>query len=322
MPGNTDYDTLLSTTLKNYRKTLVDNIFKHNFLFNYLFSKQGGMEKQSGGVKIVQPLMYGENSTVQWYSGYDDLDVTPQEGFTAAEFDWKQIAGSVAISGREERINNGEEEIIKQLKAKIMQCELSMQKAFAEALFAYGTGNQMNGLPYFIQQAPTAALTIAGIPQATNSWWRNYTVSGAKTSTVYDNLKISLFKLYNRTAKGDDHIDLMIADLTTFEGWENLLTATINTLPGLTDTKLADMGFANYKIKGCVLGWDNNATANTVHGINTKYIKMVVHPDADFATTPFVKPENQDAKVAQILWMGNLTCSNRAMQGIVYNTAS
>ena len=40
-------------------------------------------------------------------------------------------------------------------------------------------------------------------------------------------------------------------------------------------------------------------------------MKLVVHRDANFEVTDFVKPENQDAKVAQILFMGNLTCDRR-----------
>jgi len=322
MPGNVNYNTLLSTTLKNYRPTFVDNIFKHNFLFQYMFSKQGGMDSQGGGTKIIAPLMYGDNATFQWYDGYDPLITTPQEGFTAAEFDWRQAAASVTISGKEERMNSGEQQLINLLKAKITQAEKSMQAGFALALFAIGTGKQMNGLPYFIRQSPAGAATVAGIPQSTNAWWRNYTIDATKTTAIYDRLKLCLFKLYNRTSDGDDHIDLMIADIATFEGWEDLLTATINVHPGLTNTKLADMGFDNYKVKGATLGWDNNAIANTVHGINTDYLKMVVHPAANFTNTPFITPENQDARTAKILWMGNLTCSNRARQGLLYNAAS
>jgi hypothetical protein len=30
-----------------------------------------------------------------------------------------------------------------------------------------------------------------------------------------------------------------------------------------------------------------------------------------------MRPVNQDGAVIPILWMGNLTCSNRAMQGVI-----
>ncbi len=77
MPGNTDYTSLMSTTLANYRKTLVDNVFKKSFFYNYMMEGKR-LKTESGGTKIVVPLMYGTNNTVKAYSGYDILDTTPQ----------------------------------------------------------------------------------------------------------------------------------------------------------------------------------------------------------------------------------------------------
>ena len=37
--------------------------------------------------------------------------------------------------------------------------------------------------------------------------------------------------------------------------------------------------------------------------LNSKYLEWTVHSERDFATTPFFRPENQDARVAQILLM-------------------
>lgn len=71
-----NYDSLLSTTLFNYRKTLADNIFKSSG-FLTLLRQKGGVEYQSGGLAIAQPLMYETNSTVKSYSKYDTLDTTP-----------------------------------------------------------------------------------------------------------------------------------------------------------------------------------------------------------------------------------------------------
>lgn len=92
---------LLSTTLKNYRKKLVDNIHKSSAIFYYL-KENGGFKTESGGERIVQPLMYGKNTTASSYSGYEQLDTTPQEGIDSAEYNWKQYSVSITISGEEE----------------------------------------------------------------------------------------------------------------------------------------------------------------------------------------------------------------------------
>jgi hypothetical protein len=107
--SNPNFDALLSTTLANYRDQLTDNIFTARPL-TYFLQDKGRIRMLNGGTKIVEPLIYGQNSTVGSYSGYDSIALTAQGGITAAEYDWKQYAASIAISGIEEAKNNGEQE--------------------------------------------------------------------------------------------------------------------------------------------------------------------------------------------------------------------
>jgi len=37
--------------------------------------------------------MFAKNLTVAGYAGYDTLDINPSDPFTAAEYDWRSIAG-------------------------------------------------------------------------------------------------------------------------------------------------------------------------------------------------------------------------------------
>jgi len=54
-----NYDALLSTTLYNYRPTLVDNIFKSSVLLS-LLRMNNGIRYTDGGERIACPLMYGK----------------------------------------------------------------------------------------------------------------------------------------------------------------------------------------------------------------------------------------------------------------------
>ena len=136
MPSpNTNFDSLLTTTLAKYRSRLTDNIFLDRPLTQWLFAKDR-IRFDDGGVKIVEPLIYGSNDTVQTYSGYDPIALTPQEGISAAEFDWKQLAGSVAINGLEEAKNSGEAAMLKLLDARVMQLEESLKDKFSAMFFA------------------------------------------------------------------------------------------------------------------------------------------------------------------------------------------
>jgi hypothetical protein len=120
------YDALLTTTLRNYRNKLEDNIFGELPLLYWL--SQGDRKKTiDGGTFIMVPLLYGENTTVQLFEGYDLLNVTPQEGITMAQYNWKSMGVSISISREQERKNSGKHKLIDLLEAKTMQAEKSMQ---------------------------------------------------------------------------------------------------------------------------------------------------------------------------------------------------
>jgi hypothetical protein len=307
MAGNANFDALLSTTIANYRDQLTDNVFTARPLTNHLVSR-GRIRMLNGGTKIVEPLIYGQNSTVASYSGYDTISLTPQEGISAAEFEWKQYAASIAISGIEEAKNNGEQEIINLLEAKIMQAEESLREGFNQMFFSDGTGNSgknWNGLGNLIESGNT----VGGINSASgqgNDWWRSYEENTAGALTL-----AQMATAYNTVSVGNDHPDLVLTTQTLFEKYESLLQPQLR----YTDTATADAGFQNLLFKAAPVTYDVHAPAGTMFFINSKYLTLVGHTGKWFENTPFVRPENMDARYALIMCYGNLTIRNRAKQG-------
>lgn len=307
MAGNANFDALLSTTLANYRDQLTDNVFTARPLTNHLMSN-GRIRMVNGGTKIVEPLIYGQNSTVSSYSGYDTISLTPQEGITAAEYDWKQYAASIAISGIEEAKNNGEQEVINLLEAKIMQAEESLREGFNQMFFSDGTGNSgknWNGLGNLVESGNT----VGGINSANgegNNWWRSYEENTAGALTL-----AQMATAYNSVSVGNDHPDLVLTTQTLFEKYESLLQPQLR----YTDTKTADAGFQNLLFKAAPVTYDVHCTSGVMYFLNSKYITLVGHTGKWFQNTPFVRPENMDARYALIMCYGNMTVRNRAKQG-------
>jgi hypothetical protein len=304
--ANPNFDALLSTTLANYRDKLTDNVFSARPLTYWLMDK-GRIRTESGGTKLVEQLIYGENTTVRSYSGYETLSLTPQDGISAAEYDWKQYAASIAISGIEEAKNNGEHAIIDLLESKIMQAEESLREGFNRMFFADGTGNSgkdWNGLGNLVESGNT----VGGINSATagNEYWRSYEDNTAGALTL-----AQMATAYNTTSVGNDHPDVILTTQTLFEKYESLLQPQLR----YTDTKTADAGFQNLLFKSAPIMYDVHAPVGTMFFLNSKYIKLVGHKDKWFAQTEFVRPENQDARFALIMCYGNLVVSNRKKQG-------
>jgi len=304
--SNPNFDALLSTTLANYRDKLTDNVFTARPL-TYWLSDKSRIQTESGGTKIVEQLIYGQNSTVASYSGYETLSLTPQDGISAAEYDWKQYGASIAISGIEEAKNNGEHAIINLLEAKIMQAEESLREGFNQMFFADGTGNSgknWNGLGNLVESGNT----VGGINSATagNEYWRSYEENTAGALTL-----LQMATAYNSVSVGNDHPDVILTTQTLFEKYESLLQPQLR----YTDTKTADAGFQNLLFKSAPIMYDTHCTAGVMYFLNSKYIKLVGHSDKWFAQTDFVRPENQDARFALIMCYGNLVVSNRKKQG-------
>lgn len=313
--ANADFDAILSSTISKYRTKFEDNVFTSRPLLFWLKSNDR-MRKESGGATIVEPLVHALNDTAGSYAGYDSILTTPQEGLSAAEYQWKQFAATIAISGIEEAKNNGEAAVIKLLKAKIMQAEETVAEKLDEMLFLDGTGNSNKD---FLGLAALVSTTGSpgGINRATtpqNDFWKSTVDSTAAVLTI-----AQMTSLYNTISKGNDHPDFGITTQALYEKYESLLQPQLR----FTDNKSADAGFQNLLFKNIPLFFDIYCQSGVVYLLNSKYLHLVGHTDKWFSNTPFVKPHGQDARYAQILSYGELTASNCARQGkLTAKTAS
>lgn len=311
---------LLSTTLKNYRKTLVDNIHNSSALF-YTLKDKGKIRELDGGERIVTPLMYGRNTTAGSYSGYDQLDTTPQEGIDAAEYNWKQYSSVIAISGEQKRKNSGKSQIINLLNAKTKQAEMSLVEELTEGIFSNGTGNGNKDLTGLVAMVAASGV-YGGIDSSTHTWWQANVDSTSEALSLAD-----MRTIFNSSSVGGkDTPDLIVTTQTLYEKYESFLTqiGTTNvygsfSTPSQGTKKLGDAGFQALEFKGVPIIWDENATSGAMYFLNTRHMDLTVHKDANFDVSEFTSPEDQDAFLAKILFMGNLTCDRRSSFGLLSN---
>jgi hypothetical protein len=304
--SNPNFDSIASTTLKNYMPRLVDNIFTARPLFFFL-KENNQVRLIDGAHKIVVPLVYGVNGSAGSYATYDTINVSnaQTDSISAAEYTWKQYAVSVAISGLEEKQNSGVEQIIDLLESKVMIAEETAAEKLDQMFFLDGTGNSGKdwlGLAAIV----LASGTLGGIDGTANAYWRSYVDSTAAALTL-----AQMTTAYNTVSVGADQTNLIITTQALFEKYESLLQPQLR----FTDTKMADGGFQNLLFKGAPLTYDGYTQSGVVYFLNGRYLRLVGHKDQWFESTPFVKPRDQDAKYAQILAYGELTCMNRSRLG-------
>lgn len=320
MPSpNAVFTELATTTFRKHVKGIKDNVSKNNALLNRLMEK-GGFRKEDGGLTIVEMLDYANNSTYQRFSGYDVLNVGASDVISAAEYQWRQIAINVVASGQELRTNSGSSRIVNLVKARMKNAIRTYKNNFSGDVYSDGTlPNQVNGLQALVSDTGTG--TVGGIDSSLWAFWQNLVQSaaapmqgGAGITPGPTTMESLWLPLYLALTRGDDQTDLIVTDNNYFSFYEQSQTS----IKRYTDSKSAQGGFLSLKYKKADVIFDGGSgiPANHAYFLNTDYIGGVVHPDADLAVMDEMKPYNQDAAVVPILWMGNLTCSNRALQGV------
>lgn len=153
MAGNVNFDNLLTTTLESRTGKLADNVTDNNALLKRL-KERGNIRPISGGTKIVEELEYGESDSV-WYSGYDAINTTNPQVFTAAAYDLKLLAAPVGCSGEELLKNSGRERVIDLMEAKIKNAEKTLMNQMSAGIYSDGTGSsgkQLTGLKALVAE--------------------------------------------------------------------------------------------------------------------------------------------------------------------------
>ncbi len=317
---NSTFTELVSTTFRKHRKEIKDNISNRNALVKYIM-KKGNYRKDDGGTTIAVPLDYAENSTYQRYSDWDTLDISASDVISAAEYNWRQIAINVVASGRELRINSGESRIINLAKARIKNALRTFNNNFSTDIYSDGTAsNQINGLQALVADAGTG--TVGGINSSNYSFWQNNFFNcttesvTASASTIENSMLLPAWLEVDRGP--DDQPDLIVMGNTYYQYFESSQVS----IKRYMDTSKADAGMATLKYKGADVLYDGNSGLNAQRAylLNTEYLGLCVHKDADLEIMDEQRPINQDGVVIPILWMGNMTCSNRNQQSVVVNS--
>ena len=316
-PQGFTFEGLVSSTFKEVSKDVKDNLSNRNALLKHIY-KRGNYRKADGGLTIVTPLDYASNSTVQRFSDWDLLNISASETLSYAEYQWRQIAINIVASGREKLINSGKSRIFDLAKYKMKNAIRSFNNMFSADLYSDGSlPNQINGLQAIV--ADVAGATVGGINSTTYPWFDrtvfDCSVNGVTSSatTIENSMMLPLWLSIDRGP--DDCPDLIVMDNTYYRYFE----ASQTSIKRYMDASNADGGLVSLKYKNADVYFDGNSgiPASHCYMLNTAYLELVVHRDADLEIVDSQRPINQDGSVIPILWMGNLTCSNRKMQGVI-----
>jgi hypothetical protein len=313
---------IVTTTLRNRSGKLADSVTKNNALLMRLKARNR-VKPVSSGRTIVQEIAYAENGTFRRYSGYDPLNVQPSDVMTAAEYDIKQAAVAVSISGLEQLQNRGDAELIDLLEQRIENAEATLINNIALDCYSDGTadgGKQIGGLQLLISSAPNTG-TVGGINRATWTFWRNQKFSGSSdggAAVSTSNIQSYMNRLYLLCSRGKDHPDLIVADNNYYRFyWESL-----QAIQRITSTNKGIAGFDSLEYMGATVvfdgGYGGGAPSNSMYFINSDYLFFRPHTGRNFEQFGGDRVNtNQDAIVRLVGFAGNMSMNNALLQGVL-----
>jgi len=337
------YNSLLVTTANEYMTSVIDNVGKANIVF-YMLNQDGFKKVQNGGERVEIPVRMTKSTSGGFYENYDLLNTTPSDPLTKAFYPWRQIHYSIVMSRMEERKNAGMGKKIDMLQALMDDAEDSLTQDINGAVFSTASTTapkKIDGLLGLVPEDPSSATggrggdgLIGGIDQNANSWWRNKVHGNAGTTFTYiaDNdsgaaptLWTGMEYLYENCSKGGGprnkrEPNIGVANQYLYRTYMMGLAPQRRFM----DSKLASAGFRNVMFNNMPISWDedcayasSSSSVGCLYMLNKHFMHWVVDSQTDFLKTPFVRPANQDAKIAQILLYGNLCASSRRKQGVL-----
>jgi hypothetical protein len=319
--ANPSISDVIATTIQNRSGIIADNVTKNNALLSRL-KQRGNIKKFSGGNVILQELSFAENANAGYYSGYETLPVAAQDVISAAQYDIKQAACPVTISGLEQLQNAGKEQIIDLLEGRIAVAEATMANLISSGLYSDGTGyggKEITGLGVQVPINPATG-SPGGIDRATWNFWRSkifdFTTDGGAAVSA-SNIQTYFNKLWGQLVRGNDRPDLIIVDTLLW----GFYTASLQLIQRFTSSDSANLGFVTQKFMDADVVLDGGiggfCPANTGFMLNTKYLFYRPHAQRDMvALSPGKRYSvNQDAEVQILAWAGNLTASGLQFQG-------
>lgn len=321
--ANPSITDIIATTIQSRTGIIADNVTKNNALLSRL-KQRGKIQTISGGNVILEELSFAQNGNAGFYSGYDLLPVAAQDVISAAQYDLKQAACPVTISGLEQLQNAGKEQIIDLMAARLDVAESTMANIVAQSIYSDGSGyggKEITGLGVQVVAAPGSG-TVAGIDRGTWTFWRNQTFDATTdggAATTAANIQSYWNALWAKLVRGNDRPDLIVCD----SAYWALYMASLQNIQRFTSAQDAQLGFVTVKFMDADVVLDGGlggfCPTKTAYFLNTKYMKWRPHAQRNFVP---LSPKdrysiNQDASVTILAFAGNLCSNGLQFQGFM-----
>lgn len=319
--GNSNFDTLITTTLQDHGREIFDGVSTNN-AFYFMAKQAGNIKVRSGGRKFTHPIIYATNSSFKMYSKLGTISLPVTDNITRAEYDIKVAAGSIVLGTIDLAMNAGDREKLLDLAdEKKLEAEISMTELMGTQVFKDGSvSTDFGGLDFLINDSPSAQTDVGGIDPSTasgNAYWRNYVNTSSITAFNSSQAGLTAWNdILNNTTFGRQGPKAVFTTKAIYQLYELGLTSNIR----YARTDLADAGFRHLQFTTMPVLFDDNATTNKTYFVDMDSLWLQVLAQANMEVTQFQLKQDQLASSSLMYLAGNITTGSRRTQGKQTNT--
>jgi hypothetical protein len=333
---------LLSSTLYSIRDGEVDELYRKVAFLDGV-KKNGGVETESGGIKIQRPLALAEHSKItQLATGYEPVNLAVNDVLRPAIYDWCDFVAPIVVTKKEEMENSGDKAVVKIVEARMrsvmgmLRREMNKQilQGSSAILTALNTlnGDSAGGTGFIEPETPANQTNVVGgISKVTFpvDGWRNQFFDAAGNFGTNGLKGLSELTTIAGTLAPMGDIKHVIMSQKSFALYRESLRAQERYI----DVKTLDGGRLALAWAGAVAEADpvmgfsaNSSTAGagfySAYLLNYDGIKLVYHADGDFAVSPFEHISGTTARSAQLYVKAQVIADFLGGQGLLFDAES
>jgi len=282
--GTSQYNELTYVTRRAFIPKLVVQLYNSTPLLAALLANS---QTASGGVSSVTVPVQGSQFVNAQWSDYSGSFAQPSvmQGAYNAEFNLKLMIAPVPFLGMEGAVQQ-DYAVIPLIEARMNDATNVMMDAMATALYNnVSNAQQFTGLPIAVD----ADGTYGGLSRSTYTWWKSKEYSAGSVNPTRQNI----LQYISGTVKNGAEVPTF--GVCGFGTWTLLAQdfvgqETYMITPGsnfASGEEGPTSGFRALMVAGVPIYPDPYCTEGELYLLNTNYLSMYIHDQAEFAFTGF-----------------------------------
>ena len=327
--------SVISTTLQLLRDQLVDNSFLSHPLFRAI-EAAGNLVKVSGGLRVEQPVIFGEHSSItQLSSGFEPVSMAVTDPFQSAKYEFSNFTQPIILNAVEKAANKGDLAVVNILQSKMRNVMLGLKKEVSKqvirgnssVLTSFQTLNGMTTLSStgWLEAIPTATQqnVVGGLDKAVyrgQNWFNNFKDSGGTLSLSHIDELFIQCQIRNPSGAFPD---ILLMSPNCFAAFQNLQQSLVRYTSSSDRADLdSDMvgmwrGARIYVEPNLGFTAQNPAKAVSAYALSSDQFQLYADTDGFFNVSEMQPVPGTATEAAQVFCRMQLVTGHLASHGVL-----